>query len=212
MGWAYDLKKYYDVYHMLEDEQSKFVYLIRLNYMITRDYRFIEKISPSWLPRTDKNGQHAFIEEILSEIPADVKIILYGAGEYAEETYFAWNADPRIVAFCSNNKRKQQNGYLGRPVISPEILANQRDFFVIVTAIKPQPKMEILKQLNVAGYPVDKVFYLSFPDALDENQYFVTDIIKFEEEEIFVDAGSYDLDVSLKLRKKCAGLKKSICI
>ncbi len=197
------------VYHMLEDEKSRQVYLNRLNFMVTSDYnRYIQEITPPHLPRVDKNGQYAFIGEILSSIPTDAKVVLYGAGDYAEKIFYEWNRDQRVAAFCSNNTKKQKTGYLGYPVISPETLAKQKDFFVIVTVVKAAPRKEIQEYLEGIQYPADRVFYLSFPDALDENQYFVPEVMEFGDEEVFLDVGCYNLDTSLKLKQRCPSLKK----
>ena len=43
------LENYQRVYGMLEDDQSKFVYLNRLNYLISGDFKFVKAITPNSL-------------------------------------------------------------------------------------------------------------------------------------------------------------------
>lgn len=54
---------------------------------------------------------------------------------------------------------------------------------------------------------------LAFPQHLaDKEQYFDKDIIRFKEDEIFLDAGSYDGQTALDFASRAIGYKKIICL
>lgn len=61
--------------------------------------------------------------------------------------------------------------------------------------------------MNKANYPVDKVIFL-LDMQVDRGEYFPEDIIAFNNNEVFVDAGFYKLETSLELRRRCPELKK----
>ena len=194
------LENYQEVYSMLEDEQSKDVFLNRLSYLISNNSSFIKKIVPHSL--TDSEKRFIFWEEMLSEIPTNSKIILYGAGDYPVDYFSEWSKDKRIVGFCSNNRSKQETGYLGYPVISPEELSAQRDYYIIVSAVREKPKSEILAFLKEINYPVDRVYSMVEREA-EQGQYFDTDFMEYSDAEVFVDAGCYHLENTVELKRRC---------
>jgi len=195
------LDNYQNVYEMLEDDKSKSIYLNRLNYLISFESKYIKSVTPPQL------SYSVFIEDILFQIPADGKIVLYGAGEYPKQNIKSWKNDPRIIGFCSNNKLKQKFGYLGYPVMSPEKLIEQDEYYVIISTYNLTSKAEILDRLIQANYPQEKYFY--FGDlAVEMEKYFPKDIIRLEENEVFIDAGSHNLETSLELKNRCPNLKK----
>lgn len=199
------LENHQRVYQMLEDEQSKFIYLNRLNYLISGDFRFIKEITPMHL-REPRIPIYTACSPS-SAIPDSGKIVLYGTGACPKNCFSEWSRDQRVIAFCSQNKKKQKTGYLGYPVISPEELLAQSEYFVVVAAIDPYAKADILKILREADYPEDKILFL-LDKQEDRAQYFPEDVVAFGDDEVFVDVGCYKLETSLELRKRCPSLKK----
>ena len=126
----------------------------------------------------------------------------------AEEKIQFWKDDERFVGFCCKTKEKQKNGYLGYPVMSPEELLAQRGLNVAVYTVKFRD--EILRILRDGGYPEEQIFdvnrYLP-QDGLD-GQYFGPEFMRFEDGEVFVDGGCYDLETSLQLKQYCKHIKK----
>lgn len=156
------------VYQLLEDEESKYVYIHRLNYLITGDRSYIDQIVTTYMPHLPVRKR---IEDILSWMPAKHGIILYGAGEQGEKILPFVKDDKRFIGFCSKNVRKQENGYLGYPVISPGALLRKKDTSIIVSTIKYQE--EIVAFLKGNHYPEDSIFTLEdFWGTSDEEEYF----------------------------------------
>lgn len=196
------------VYNMLEDEQSKDIYLKRLNYLLTGDFKYIRDIvtlyTPEIVPWNDKG-----FDDLIAALPKHKNFVLYGAGLDARCMFSFCEGDRRFIGFCADDKEKQKTGYLGYPVMSPEELLAQRDLSVIVCTSRARE--EIFSVLASGNYPSDLIFdgtmfYSRKVIALD--QYFISDFMRFEDEEVFVDAGCHKMDTSLGLRKFCRHVKK----
>ena len=77
------MKEFMKIYNMLEDEESKDIYLCRLNFLISKDYRYIRKMIDRYVPNLAALNNKA-IPDLLATLPPNVPIILYGAGEDAK--------------------------------------------------------------------------------------------------------------------------------
>lgn len=203
------IQDYAKVYHMLEDEESRDIYLNRVNYLISGDYKYLDNIVSKYVKvETYREDWKSAVENLRASMPRDRKIVLYGAGELAEKVLPLWKKDERFAGFCCRTKEKQLYGYLGCPVISPEELFEQRDFNLVVNTVKFRD--EIFQLLRDGGYPEEQIFDESayFPWTDLSGQYFGPEFISYEAEEIFVDAGCCGLETSLELKRRCKGLKK----
>ena len=68
------LSLYQKVYGMLEDEESRDIYLNRLNGLISRDYRYIANVVKAYLPGLQVlNGKT--IKDFQNLLPKDRKIV-----------------------------------------------------------------------------------------------------------------------------------------
>ena len=70
-----NLKK---VYNILEDEESRFTYLNRLNYLVTGDIAHMLAIVDRYLPERPRYKSKS-LEEVLSQLPSDKNFVLFGA-------------------------------------------------------------------------------------------------------------------------------------
>lgn len=200
------LKNYIQVYRMLEDEESRDIYLRRLNWLISGDKKYIDSIVAAYLPEAPLFKTFA---EIRDSIPDNRKVILYGAGELGRKVLLDWQKDERLFGFCDQSKQLQKSGCLGWPVISPEELLSRKDFNVVIsTSVKAYE--EIHKILEVGGYPQNQVYSLNAALSAyeDPGQYFSPDFMRWEDEEILIDAGCLDLSSSLLFKQYCNHVKK----
>lgn len=210
------IKRFRRVYEMLEDEESRDIYLTRLNWLISDDKRYIDQIVDRYL-----NGipsQTALQQEILARMrgamPAGRKIVLYGAGKTGRDLIDLWKEDERFFGFCSQSKKQQECGYLGYPTISPEELLLGKEFSVVINVENERYYQEIKEVLREGNYPEGQIYEYVSDEGIrgfridDEKQYFDPDIMKLEDEEVFVDAGCFDLATSLALRRRCKHVKK----
>lgn len=203
----FPVSDFFNIYHMLEDDESKDIFLKRLNYLITGDFRYMSEVISTYQPElviSDKKD----IGDLLSALPRNKSFVVYGAGDAARDKLPYFKNDSRFIGFCSRTKKKQQNGYLGYPVMSPEALLSRKDLSVII--LTRAWRDEIKEGLISGGYPLELIFDEPryYADALAEpEQYFSPDFITYEDKEIFVDAGACNLTTSLRLRKHCPRVK-----
>lgn len=188
------------IYSLLSDQQSREVWMNKMLFNETGDFTFWSAVVDRWFSGT--NG----ILNWIKTLPKDKQIVLYGAGRDGKQVLCFFRNDKRFYGFCSSTEEKQRDGYLGYPVISPAELLASKKYSVVIATRSCQD--EIYNFLIGSGYPMDSIYDISQLVSYDKSQYFVDGIIKFEEEEVFVDAGCYDLSTSIEMRNLCPNLKK----
>lgn len=124
------MDKFQEVYAMLEDDESKDIYLNRINYLISGDFKYMKYIIDKYV-QTDQMT----VEEWIASLPAEKAIVLYGAGTDAIISLPYLEKDPRFIGFCDRNEEKQRNGVAGHRVFKPEYLYNSDDTIVISSHI-----------------------------------------------------------------------------
>lgn len=201
------------IYQMLGDEESKFVYMSSLAYVLSGDIRYAMGCIGTYMNRYVESNGYEFtphnITNLLSKLPKDRKIVLYGAGGDGAMLLPFVRRDERFIGFCSATKEHQKNGYLTYPVISPEELLAKKNLSVVIAS--SNYRYDLMDILKDGGYPQELVFdaipyYHSNPEESD--QYFGPKFMKYEEEEVFVDAGCYDFLSSQALTRHCKCVKK----
>ena len=205
------LKQFVKVYQMLEDEESRDIYLKKLDVLISGDLKYTDNIVYSYLQGLpDRNKElAAAMEKVKETLPADRKVVFYGAGKFAPNILRYWKDDERLIGFCSQTKWKQKSSYLGYSVISPEELFSRKDLSVLISVDSAESREEIKATLREENYPPDQIYEIpEIPIACDEGQYFGPDFVKLGEGEVFVDAGCFDLGSSLEFRRRCKHVKK----
>lgn len=103
------IKQLFSIYNWLEDEQSKEIYLNKLNFLVTGNYEYMHKIISKYVPDMAALNEKA-IPELIALLPQDRDIVLYGAGEDARANLHYFVNDPRLKCFCDQNINKQKMG------------------------------------------------------------------------------------------------------
>lgn len=198
------------VYHLLDDDESQEIYANRLAYYITDQRTYLENFVNTYVRKL--LGQFAFsdqgISQLVKSLPPERSVVLFGAGRDGAKLLRTFRNDSRFIGFCSSTKEKQQNGYMGFPVMSPSELLSRRDLSVVISTIKG--RSEVLEILRSGGYPESLIFLR--PDSYYlktgvEEQYFGPEFMRYETREVFIDAGCFDFGSSLALAKHCASVK-----
>ncbi len=194
------------IYGWLEDEESKDIYLNRLNFLITGEYKYMRNVVSRYVPDLAILNDTE-IPKLLSKIPQDRSFILYGVGEGARATFHYFENDKRFKCFCDSDEKKRKNGFRGYNVMAPEELFKDRESSIIITSTKYFPEIKLFLMNN--GVEEQRIFSIGpYIFVAQEEQYFNTDFMTFEEEEIFVDVGCCDLSSSIRLKDRCKTLKR----
>lgn len=200
------MKEFMEIYNMLEDEESKDIYLCRLNFLISKDYRYIRKMIDRYVPNLAALNNKA-IPDLLATLPSNVPIILYGAGEDAKANLCFFKNDSRFAGFCDRDIDKQRDGFEGYDVISPDELIGKADVSIVISTHRNL--LEIRNFLLENGVPSNRIFEMTpYMFCVDPGQYFNPDFMRFEEEEVFVDAGCKDLGTAKELKRYCKRIRK----
>ena len=157
-----ELRKIYDY---LSDEESREIFRLRMEFLITGDYHPIEIITRKYLPMLQSSPINS-VDEIL-KISGGKRIVCYGAGDDALFYADYWREFPqgKIVAFCDRTSELQGTGFLGYKVISPEQLqADYKDAFIIISSTIYGE--EIKNNLMLMGVSSDQILSQIFPPLL----------------------------------------------
>lgn len=201
-----------DLYESLMDKESKTIFEHRLLYSLTSNHSYIAEMAYNLYNEyySGLEGEFwSFLKSLPSEKDTDFrkKVVLFGAGINGRVFYeFLKHCGYRVDYFSDNSEAKFGTQYCGLPVISPSELVNQySDAFIIVT-IQTNPQ-EVIQQLLDQGIPDNNI--ISGCPVLGR-QYFIDNLFKPSEEEVFIDAGCYDGESTLDFINWCHGKYKKI--
>ena len=77
-------ENYQSVYEMLGDEESRDIYLNRLNYLISGNGKYVRNMVAASIKTGVTYGIGKEVTLLRNTIPQDKRIVLYGAGSFAE--------------------------------------------------------------------------------------------------------------------------------
>ncbi len=196
-----------DVYEMLEDQLSKELYLDRLNWLVTGNFGYVEHMAKKSHPDIPVwNGCDE--KDFIKTLPEGIKITFYGTGSFSERLIPYLKECNLEIEFCDSDIQKQKKDFYGYRVISPMELFGRREQKKIVICTTKYMK-EVKEYLINHGVEERELMDIrSFFKCGTGDDYFYEDFLHYLDEEIFVDAGCYDLGTTYDFAKLCGGLKK----
>lgn len=196
------------VYDMLEDEASKDIYINKVNYLITGKSCYLEHIIDVCVPEL-KRSRHSLARDIRDRFHG-LDVVIWGCGYLVQNNIGCCKEIERLVGFCDYDSKKQRDGFCGFPVISPEELwLNHKDAVIVIGTgnYYGEIKAELCKKEIPHEHIINFGNYVSMSSA---RQYFEEPFLDYGAEEIFVDAGAFDLFSTRRLRGICGErLKKA---
>lgn len=204
-----------EIYQRLEDDESKDVFMCRLQYSITNDIKNINEIVKKYLPHLGVNCLPNKAKDLNSRAKKTINdsnsIIIYGAGKIGQ-TIADILRNVSVKCYVDINVDLQNTTIKGLHVISPEkFISSFSKNGMIILAVWPMYQNDLIELFVSHGINRENIINgLDFVELKGdyENQYFEPDIIKYSNEEVFVDAGSYDFRTSLKFADRCNSAKK----
>lgn len=188
----------------LEDEESKFIYQKKAEYNKAEigDFGAIDEIVDRYLPQLA--GAESKVLDILSD---KERILIFGAGAFGIRALRFLTAHQRSVRwFTDSDSAKWGKRIRGIEVKPPQQIDYDDLDAIIVSPGEPFMVDQIHAFLNDQGIRKD-IIILDYKDhcciELDDEQYFDPDIIKYQENEVFVDAGVLDLGTSVRFIEEC---------
>lgn len=189
-----------NIYWNLKDEQSKMIYINRVNYSLTGDLCFIDNMinqtvrqNPKWISFCNS----------LKTVAQRNDMVIFGAGIWGNILYNETCAFVKWKTVVDSNLDKKG---VGRLLLLPyERFAQEyKGEIVVISSFKNYKSMR--KQLKATGIPDDKI--LDAGTAIFELTegaiYFDLDKHKAsKEKEVFIDAGGFDGLTSVQFMNWC---------
>lgn len=198
----------------LEDEESKFIYKKRVEYNETHNYERIKEIVNTYLPQLSKRRYYPGIaKELVGKIKNRKKIAVFGLGFQGKEVLdLLEKAGVAVDTVLDNNSGMWERNFHNVVVKNPTEVDYDKFDTIIISPYNNAWVQSIEKQLLHYGVKQESIILYKdyLPYMLEEEQYFDENIIKWEEEEAFVDAGVLDLETSINFCNVCNrhGVKK----
>lgn len=190
-----------NVYNHLQDEESKSIFENRILYTFTGDYRYI------WQMLFQLPAKHELDKAVECCRMHLNEIVFYGAGNdlmLLKELY----PELDIPCICDGSEKKQQEGWHGIPVISPDELIKKKDNIYVAITTSGFYR-EIRRFLTEHDFRQEQIINLSMITDI-ETQYFDPDIMVPKSGEVFVDGGCFNCSTDREFIRWCSGDYKKI--
>lgn len=191
------------IYKHLMDAESRYLFEKRIMYYLTRDYRYISDIVEH-LPQKVKLNENVEKCKTVKD-----HLIVWGAGndyKILKDLY----PDFDFFTFCDKDEVKQETGWDGKKVISPDDLVSKYSSFPIMintTGFHKEMKDFLLRN----GIEEEQIIDMGeITASLYDAQYFDADIMRPMDKEVFIDGGAYDLNTTRLFHEWCSGRYKKI--
>jgi FkbM family methyltransferase len=198
-----DFAKTREVYKMLQDDYSRFIYEKRVMFCLTGDPQYMDGILESIIDK----GILSFIVEKMKRVKD--KLVIRGVGN---DYWILKKLYPELefVLFVDADETKQGRMIDGKSVISPgEFYEKYKDYYVLVNSAAANN--EIIDELRKNGIEDQKIINLAdCYEGICDKQYFEDEIVPKESNEVFVDGGCYDGRTLKQFIRWCGGDYKKI--
>ncbi len=191
----------------LEDEQSKFIYQKRVEYNETGNFDAIKAIVARYLPEFRNKPYYPGMEAELPKRLEDKRnIVIFGSGMNGKGIARSLKTRGIMPACYADNARDKWGTWVeGLEVRNPLEIDFKEVDAVVITPFKNEIVEAMHMQLLELG--VKEEILLNYKDfsaaVLEHELYFDTNLIKFHENEVFVDAGALNLETSLRFMEAC---------
>lgn len=178
-----------NIYSHIMDDKSREIYINRLNFSLTGDEKFLEKIIDRYMRQNTK--WMAFIRQ-LEETAKWNKLVIFGAGIWGKILYKETAQTIGWSQIIDSNASKKIIGKL-KVLDFKEYIQHYDNEYIVVSSYKNYSSM--FTQLCKAGIPKDRIIDAGqiIYEMTEKAIYFdLEELQPQREKELFVDAGAYD--------------------
>lgn len=208
----------HDFMGKIQDEESRELFDLRLQYLIKRDqeefYAGLDRILSN--SKGESWGCWRLNQYERRNVQNKGKnIVIFGAGAGGRLTYRSIKyINRKVDCFTDNNTQLWGMEWEGVPICNPaDIYKKYKDSIIVIAVAGRQHQMDIYHQMIREGFRESDIFipqegYLFSHKA---NQYFdIQEVYPESEDNVFVDAGCYNGQTSLDYGKLCNGKLKIV--
>ncbi len=205
----YDVGYIQKIYSRLQDDESKSIYIDRLNYSLTNDASFLKKMVDGTVRNT--TIWRGFLQQ-LERLSADSELVIFGAGIWGNILYR--ETCKRIRWKCMVDSNPINKNVNGMAIFSvDQFVAQYKGEYIVISSYKNY--QEMAEQLYKYDIPRDKIIDAgSIIYQLTEKViYFdLKELLPCREQEVFVDAGCFDGLTTKQFFDWCGGKGYSYCL
>lgn len=185
-----------EIYFWLEDDISKIIFEKKFEYYITKKNSSIGDI----VAQSSEGVQNIlkqYNQTILGyDIPQNEQVIIYGAN-YGGAWLLRYVMSTNNIIFC-DYENKNIVDFMGYPIISKEeLLTSYKSTKIILGSMNWRSLYYGLIEDGILEENITIGIYMD-----EENQYF-DEVIKFSDDEVFVDVGVMNAHTSIQFAKRC---------
>lgn len=183
----------------LEDEESRFIFKNRLAYNESRDIEYLREIIAKYVPELRGIGWYQFKDMTKGK----EKIWIWGAGMNGR-TLLKRLKEISVKVYGIIDRDSTMAEVAGVPVFGIDKVDFKKIDFLIISMHDKETADGCADFAVSAGMKKENIalFRNYYEQTLVEKQYF-EDFIKYDEGEVFVDAGVLNLDTSLRFAENC---------
>lgn len=205
----YDIGNIQEIYKRLQDDESKSVYIDRLDYSLTNDAYFLRKLVDKTL--RDSVIWKDFLGR-LDELAIDYELVIFGAGIWGNILYRETCARLRWKCMIDSNPMNRNDKEIS--LVSFEKFVESYDGECIVISSYKNYR-EMAKQIKKCGIPDEKVIDAGsiIYQLTEKAAYFdLEELRPCKKQEVFVDAGCFDGCTTKRFFEWCGGKGYSYCL
>lgn len=195
------------IYNWLGDDESKKIFINRLFWLISGEERYLDTFKNKKADLTYPQVRDTGAKNIVSKVrELNKPVIIYGGGGIGTGVFdILRDAGIGIKCFWDKDERKQANGVCDTLTQAPGTDYHGET----VIAATGWYLDEVTANLFQMGVEDKDIIIPEFTEvSLDiKNSYFDSDIIKFNDHEVFVDGGCFNFGTCQILLEKCKTIK-----
>ncbi len=203
-----DIRCIQKIYSRLQDDESKLIYVDRLNYSFTYDASFLRDMVDKTV--REKAIWKGFLER-LEGLAEDSELVIFGAGVWGNILYCETSG--LIHWKCMVDSNPTDRKVEGMPFLAfAEFIKEYRDEYVVISSYKNYQDMA--RQLRSQGVPKEKIINAGeiVYQLTEKPIYFdLEELLPCREWEVFVDAGCFDGLTTRQFFEWCSGKGYSYC-
>lgn len=188
------INRYNQLYNSLADDLSKTLFLDRVLFSITREWKYVYQLIEDSMPE---------LFDSVRSIDDNRELIIYGAGVNCDTAVYACRKmGKNISLICDKNTAMHGKKYQGIDIISPdELIRLHKDACILISTTRYMNEVLLfLKQ----HFDEQQIIPLANEKVMEriKMQYF-DECVGTRDDEVFIDGGCYDFETCEVLLSKC---------
>lgn len=204
-----DVTNIQEIYKKLKDDESKEIYIDRLNYSMTQDVYFLKKMVDQTVKR--KAAWQELCNRLI-RLSEDHELVIFGAGLWGNILYRETSGVVQWKCMVDSDPVKKEGSTL-LILTFQQFMENYQGEYIALSSYKNLQEMK--EQLESNGIPDERIIDAGsvIYQLTEKAIYFdLEELQPCKKQEVFVDAGCFDGMTTSQFFKWCNGEGYSYCL